>query len=892
MSRFFSAATYDYDDDEDHSGLSSSSDEESLHSVSSDSSMDLSSGEEDLGEESDDSFFHDSDESDLEDDLHGGKNGNADYDDDSDSKPYGPDWFKKTQFRKGPPQNKFLKSVESSDDSDLSSDNGNESDWDSENGSDNEDGKKVVKSARDKLLDEMKVINNFLSKSSVDHSNSIKLLDNFDSLLKLHVRSIQQNFGTPQIFVETLINYNNTLKSWESNVEEGTNLQFESKSIAKAFNVLKQRVKKSIKENQDFINEDGTVAVESIESTMSPVPVLGGVGTTTATTTSGAGVTNFQELLENTSKETLFDTLQFVIDSRGKKNVAATDLVTLLEGTLNIENVTPYQKIMIYLTLIPIRLESTQQMSYQPLDQWMETFNCVSNFLTLLETDASNYNVSEFAKYNDNLTVEPTANEQGIIPILGSVFAFFERLDDEFNKSLLNIDPHSSDYLIRLKDETKLYSLLLRVQLYMEKIYSDKHPLALNRIIIKRLNHIYYKTNVIATNLETLAWKQIPQVDQSSSSIINFSNDKDYVSILINKLVETISNNIEISKNSSEINNFANDNDDDLIRSGLFKIYYHALNLTYQFNEIKDMLMTLNVNKVRSKSTSTSLQILFNRVVVQLGLCAFKSSLIEECHEVLNELLSSSHLREILGQQSLQRLLHQQQQQSTTNSSSSSSSAFNIRSNITEQCLPFHKHINMDLVDVVFMTCSLIIEIPSMTAFYTGIKIKKTPYNVKSIRRILEHFDKQNYQPPAETSRDLILFAAKAMQVGDWKKCVDYLLNIKIWTQLQNNQEILKNLQERIKLESLKTYLFTYRRFYNNLAVAKLMERFELSKDVIIEEIPKMIEQFEITFIKLDDSKDSIIIEKADEITKLEEIAIKLNKEYKINKERLFPQRH
>lgn len=868
MSRFFAASAYNEEDD--FSGLSSSSDEESLRSISSDSSMDLSSSE----EESDDSFFN-NDEEESEDEDEGERNFD---DDDSDSKPYGPDWFKKTQFRKGPPQNKFLKSVESSDESDLSSDDdGMDSDVD-------ENGKKIVKSARDKLLDEMKTILNYVSKIDMDQSKSIKLLDNFDLLLRLQIRSIQQNFGTPTVFIETLIKYNEFIQNLDSNEED---LQFDNKSIAKAYNVLKQRVKKSIKENQQFISEDGTVAVEAMEATMSPVPLL-----SSSTITNATGTTNFQDLLENTNKANFFDTLQVIIDSRGKKNIQSSDLIFVLNGLLSIDEVTPYQKIMTYLTLIPIRLESNQQLSYQPIDQWNETFETISGFMSLLETNISQYIVSEFAKYNDNLAVEPTPVEgKSYIQILGSIFAFVERLDDEFNKSLLNIDPHSSDYLLRLKDESKLYTLLIRVQLYLEKIYLEKHCLALNRIILKRINHIYYKTQPIAFNLEKLAWNQIE--NDSNSLIINFEqDDKDYVSKLINKLVESIASNVQISKESSDVNNFATDVDDDLIRSGLFKIYYHALNLTYKFDEIKEMLITLNVNKVRSQSTSTSLQILFNRVVVQLGLCAFKSSLIEECHEVLNELLSSSHLREILGQQSLQRLLHQQSTANTTGTTGTTTTTTGNSLIATEQCLPFHKHINLDLVDVVFMTCSLILEIPQMTAFYSGIKIKKTPYNAKSIRRILEHFDKQNYQPPAETSRDLILYAAKAMQTGEWVKCYDYLLKIKAWNQLSNNEEIMANLQERIKVESLKTYLFTYKRFYSTITVAKLAERFELSTETVIEEIPKLIKQFEITSIKLNDSNEFITLEKGDEITKLEEIAIKLNKEYKINKERLFPQRH
>lgn len=92
---------------------------------SSEESLNSSLSEEE--EVSDDSFFNDSEsESDID-------------SDDSDGRPYGPDWFKKSEFRKGG-TNKFLKGASYSD-------------------SESEDeGKKVVKSAKEKLLDEMQAV--------------------------------------------------------------------------------------------------------------------------------------------------------------------------------------------------------------------------------------------------------------------------------------------------------------------------------------------------------------------------------------------------------------------------------------------------------------------------------------------------------------------------------------------------------------------------------------------------------------------------------------------------------------------------------------------------------------------------------------------------------------
>ena len=129
MSRFF-AATYEYDS-------ATSSSEEDLLSSSSEEELLSSAGE----EESDDSFFagESEEESESESELE------SDF---SDGKPYGPDWFKKAEFRKGAPSggssaNKFLKTSHYVSSSEEESD---------------DEGKKVVKSARDKLLDEMREV--------------------------------------------------------------------------------------------------------------------------------------------------------------------------------------------------------------------------------------------------------------------------------------------------------------------------------------------------------------------------------------------------------------------------------------------------------------------------------------------------------------------------------------------------------------------------------------------------------------------------------------------------------------------------------------------------------------------------------------------------------------
>ena len=73
-----------------------------------------------------------------------------------------------------------------------------------------------------------------------------------------------------------------------------------------------------------------------------------------------------------------------------------------------------------------------------------------------------------------------------------------DRLDEEFTKSLQNIDPHTTEYVDRLRDETALYGLIARTQRHFSRLQqSDSEA----QIIMRRVEHIYYK--VLTTYLAT-----------------------------------------------------------------------------------------------------------------------------------------------------------------------------------------------------------------------------------------------------------------------------------------------------------------------------------------------------------------------------------------------------
>ena len=125
-----------------------------------------------------------------------------------------------------------------------------------------------------------------------------------------------------------------------------------------------------------------------------------------------------------------------------------------------------------------------------PTELWVAAQAEVEKLITIL-TNNPEYAVQEATDEYDELAERTPASEpSGIIKIRGSIISFVERLDDEFTKSLQNIDPHGTEYVERLRDEKDLYHTICRSQGFYEKSRQED---ALGRVVLRRLEHIYSK---------------------------------------------------------------------------------------------------------------------------------------------------------------------------------------------------------------------------------------------------------------------------------------------------------------------------------------------------------------------------------------------------------------
>ncbi|MGI4815351.1 MAG: PCI domain-containing protein, partial [Janthinobacterium lividum] len=730
---------------------------------------DSSSSEEDLLSASEDELL--SSTSEMSDDSEFANDSDSDSDDsDSDASPSGPAYFLKKSFVKG-------------------AKGGSDSDSDSE-----DEGRKVVKSAKDKLLDDMTQAVDLINTAKRNNAWTSALAE-FDRLGRLLIRANKQKTGIPNFFIKCLV-------SLESYINETTESEKSQKTLnaaeGRAFNTTHQRVKKQVKEFQ--AHYDLYKASPELFDQDEPVEIVDKDALGNAQ----------QQDSERRLLSPVFSTLRQVAETRGKKNVDKYEQILSLE--LLVETTapsgTPFELISIFQMLLSVRFDLASNQTFMPLTQWKSCEKDFNSLLDLLERNISLYQVSELGVPTDDIDIEPTPNDLGVRILTGSVVSLVERLDDELTRSLQNTDSHSSDYLERLKDETIMYKLIVRVQAYMEAITSDAHYQSseqLARIVMKRFEHVYYKPSDLILANESCAWATIPADSKVASKS---STPAELVDGLSKYLHEHVNHGYR----------------QDAL---LYSIYFYAVN--GQYAKARDMFLTSQIFASIHLAES-NVQVHYNRALVQLGLSAFRSGSIDECNKILTEIVNSQRSKELLGQGFASKYPNQ------------ATTAEKLK------LLPFHQHINLELLDSVYMTCSLLIEIPIIaSAAASSSKDSKRKASIKSFKSKLDFYDRQYFAGPPESIKDHIVHASIALQKGDWVKSYDLLSSIKVWKLLPRTDELLAMIKGQLQVEGLRTYIFSYKTIFSKLSVSKLAQKFQMTQDRVSNILNRMLEANEIS---------------------------------------------
>lgn len=451
-------------------------------------------------------------------------------------------------------------------------------------------------------------------------------------------------------------------------------------------------------------------------------------------------------------------------------------------------------------------------------EYWTNLIERMSEMLDMLQ----NY---DSILISESVTEETERFDEPPYRIRGCVLTSLERLDDEFIKLLKECDPHSNEYVERLKDEAKVFAIITKVQKHLE-VHGSQSEVC--RIYLRKIEHLYYKFDPLILQFKS---GEIPS--------------------------DTVTSMQEMERLCKYI--YAKDATDRLrTRAILSHIYHHALHDNWF--QARDLVLMSHLQETIQHS-DPSTQILYNRMMAHLGLCAFRHANIKDAHNCLVDLMMTGKPKELLAQGLLPQRQHERSKE---------------QEKIEKQRqMPFHMHINLELLECVYLVSAMLIEIPYMAAHEFDARrrmISKTFYQQ------LRSSERQSLVGPPESMREHVVAAAKSMRNGHWAACNSFIINekmnTKVWDLFYQADAVRAMLTKLIKEETLRTYLFTYSHVYDSISMSTLAEMFELEKPVVHSIISKMIINEEL-MASLDDPSQTVVMHRS-EPSRLQSLALQL----------------
>ncbi|XP_048581794.1 eukaryotic translation initiation factor 3 subunit C isoform X2 [Nematostella vectensis] len=529
--------------------------------------------------------------------------------------------------------------------------------------------------------------------------------------------------------------------------------------------------------------------------------------------------------------------LHEIISARGKKGTDRTDQIEFL---MELRKVAEEAKLGEAMTVKLMFNIISSIFDYNPnvatcmkADMWQQCLKQISELIAILENNSGIF-VGEHVM-EENETFDMKENQQRI---RGCVLSVIERMDNEFTKMLQGCDCHSTEYVERLKDEKTVTDIIKRLQAYLEKNGTREE---LCRIYLRRIEHIYYKIDA-----------EMVQKDKEKQDVEKEKQDNE-------KESEEKKSEDEDSKNTMDFlckYIYSKDTSDRIrTRAMMCHVYHHALH--NRWFAARDLMLMSHLQETIQHSDILT-QILYNRTMVQLGLCAFRHGMIKDAHNALHDVQSSGRAKELLAQ----GLMQQRQFERTPEQEKIEK----------RRQVPFHMHINLELLECVYLTSAMLLEIPFMAAHAYDHRRRVIS---KSFHYQLRQSDKQTLVGPPESMREHVVAASKAMKTGDWRKCKDYILAVKVWKLFSCADQVKEMLTRKIQEESLRTYLFTYNSVYDSLSLHTLAEMFDLPPSVVHSTISKMIINEELQ-ASWDEPTQTVVMHRGAEPTLVQNLALQL----------------
>ncbi|KAJ8364352.1 hypothetical protein SKAU_G00131830 [Synaphobranchus kaupii] len=526
--------------------------------------------------------------------------------------------------------------------------------------------------------------------------------------------------------------------------------------------------------------------------------------------------------------------LNEILQARGKKGTdraAQIELLHALAAISNENNLGEGILVKIKFNIIASLYDYNPNLAaFMKADMWKKCLDCIDELLDILFENSNIFIGENIAEDSETLAVSDQP-----FRVRGCILTLVERMDEEFTKIMQNTDPHSQEYVDNLKDEGRVCGIIDRLLQYLENKGSAEE---ICRVYLRRIMHTYYKFDYKAHR------RSLGLQGESKSEQDQEESEGEDSAVVMDRLCKFI---------------YAKDRTDRIRTCAILcHIYHHALHSRwYQARDL--MLMSHLQDNIQH--ADPPVQILYNRTMVQLGICAFRQGMIKDAHNALLDIQSSGRAKELLGQGLLMRNMQER----------------NAEQEKIEKRrqVPFHMHINLELLECVYLVSAMLLEIPYMAAHEFDARRRMIS---KQFHHQLRVGERQPLLGPPESMREHVVAASKAMKMGDWRTCHSFIINekmnSKVWDLFPETQRVREMLVRKIQEESLRTYLFTYSSVYDSISMETLSEMFELELPTVHSIISKMIINEEL-MASLDQPTQTVVMHRT-EPTSLQNMALQL----------------